>query len=336
MRNYIVTPPRSPRGSSSVDSEDNNIPSSSYESQSNSTISISSKSQIDLKSPLDEIFATSIQTVEASTITSPPFIKPPLIEDKQNEGENDLSFELRKNKMRGVSQSHESLSSILKPPRPKIADSNENNFVYQKGGILGIGGFGKVFLGLRDNGELIAVKELELSIDESDHKALQMVKAVEHEILLMKRLNHQHIVRYLGTQREKNLISIFLEYVPGGSIHELLKKFGSFPESVTKNYSRQILLGLEYLHSNQVIHRDIKGANILVDTKGNVKLADFGCSKLFSDLKNQASGFNSFLGTPNWMPPVFFIFYFYLFLLFIYFYYLFIFIFIYFYLFLFY
>ena len=79
----------------------------------------------------------------------------------------------------------------------------------------------------------------------------------------MRKLNHSNIVRYLGTQLDfsNNCLYIFLEYVPGGSIYTLLSKFGPFSESVIKLYTKQILLGLEYLHSNGIIHRDIKGAN---------------------------------------------------------------------------
>jgi serine/threonine protein kinase len=72
---------------------------------------------------------------------------------------------------------------------------------------------------------------------------------------------------------------IYLEYVSGGSIHKLLQEYGAFKEPVTRNYTRQILSGLAYLHNQNTVHRDIKGANILVDTHGIVKLADFGMAK---------------------------------------------------------
>ena len=95
----------------------------------------------------------------------------------------------------------------------------------------------------------------------------------------MRGLNHENIVQYKGTSFEENHLNIFLEYVPGGSISSLLAKFGGFSESVIKVYTRQILSGLEYLHRHHIIHRDIKGANILVDNNGIIKLADFGASK---------------------------------------------------------
>lgn len=73
----------------------------------------------------------------------------------------------------------------------------------------------------------------------------------------MKNLRHENIVRYLGTMEDGNELNIFLEYVPGGSIAVILSKFGSLNEQLVRRYTRQILLGLEYLHSHHIIHRDI-------------------------------------------------------------------------------
>jgi len=122
---------------------------------------------------------------------------------------------------------------------------------------------------------------------------------------LLKSFKHANIVQYFGSQIDKNNVYVFLEYVlnvgsdkqmffefwakwlgfrfvPGGSIQSLLSKFGSLDETLIRVYTKQILQGLQYLHDHSIAHRDIKGANILVDTKGRVKLADFGCSKAFS------------------------------------------------------
>jgi serine/threonine protein kinase len=74
-------------------------------------------------------------------------------------------------------------------------------------------------------------------------------------------------------------LSIFLEYIPGGSIKALINKFGALEESVAQSYTRQLLLGLEYLHRHGIAHRDMKGANCLVSNDGVIKLADFGASR---------------------------------------------------------
>lgn len=96
-----------------------------------------------------------------------------------------------------------------------------------------------------------------------------------------------------------------MEFMPSGSIRTLLNKFGSFQEKLVKKYTKQILEGLEYLHSNGIIHRDIKGANILVDRDGSVKLTDFGAAKhLGSALINDSYLMSKSLrGSPYWMAP---------------------------------
>lgn len=88
-------------------------------------------------------------------------------------------------------------------------------------------------------------------------------------------------------------LNIFLEYVPGGSVTALLSNYGAFEEALVRVFIRQTLQGLAYLHDKGIIHRDIKGANILVDNKGGIKISDFGISKKVESGASgaQASGF---------------------------------------------
>ncbi|XP_051127662.1 mitogen-activated protein kinase kinase kinase NPK1-like isoform X2 [Andrographis paniculata] len=174
---------------------------------------------------------------------------------------------------------------------------------WRKGELIGCGAFGRVHMGMNlDSGELLAVKEVSIAVNSTSKKTQEYIMELEKEVNLLKNLSHPNIVRYLGTARENDSLNILLEFVPGGSISSLLGKFGSFPESVIKMYTKQLLLGLEYLHKNKIMHRDIKGANILVDNKGCIKLADFGASKKVEALAT-INGAKSMKGTPYWMAP---------------------------------
>lgn len=175
---------------------------------------------------------------------------------------------------------------------------------WRKGELIGAGAYGRVYMGLNlDSGELIAVKQVCIAQNNvTKDRAQSHIRELEEEVKLLQNLSHPNIVRYLGTAREEEALNIFLEFVPGGSIASLLGKFGSFTETVIRMYTRQLLLGLEYLHSNHIMHRDIKGANILVDNKGCIKLADFGASKKVVELATISEA-KSMKGTPYWMAP---------------------------------
>lgn len=190
------------------------------------------------------------------------------------------------------------------PPISKPKRDDVSSIRWRKGELIGCGAFGQVYMGMNlDSGELLAVKQVSIAANSASKEKTQAhVRELEEEVKLLKNLSHPNIVRYLGTAREEDSLNILLEFVPGGSISSLLGKFGSFPESVLRMYTKQLLLGLEYLHKNGIMHRDIKGANILVDNKGCIKLADFGASKKVVELATM-TGAKSMKGTPYWMAP---------------------------------
>ncbi|KAK9716986.1 ATP binding [Basidiobolus ranarum] len=208
-------------------------------------------------------------------------------------------------------------SSIIEIVVPPPVDEKVNPFSTKgypekwiKGALIGTGSFGNVYLGLNPfSGELMAVKQVELPKNNggNEERKITMLEALQHEISLLKDLKDPNIVRYLGSQMDDEHLNIFLEYVPGGSVAALLEKFGNaFEETLVRSFVRQILMGLNYLHGRDIIHRDIKGGNILVDNKGCVKISDFGISKKTETTEIQAPSPNaraSLQGSVFWMSP---------------------------------
>ncbi|ESZ94999.1 Ste11 [Sclerotinia borealis F-4128] len=184
---------------------------------------------------------------------------------------------------------------------------------WMKGALIGQGSFGSVFLALHAvTGELLAVKQVETLSPSTDSKndarKKSMVDALKREISFLRDLQHPNIVQYLGASSSDNHLNIFLEYVPGGSVQTMLNSYGALGEPLIRSFVRQIVTGLAYLHGKDIIHRDIKGANILVDNKGGIKISDFGISKKIeaSNLLN-GPGNNknrpSLQGSVFWMAP---------------------------------
>ena len=162
---------------------------------------------------------------------------------------------------------------------------------WEKGGLIGKGSFGSVYKGSDEKGSFFAVKEVSLS----DKKGLGLLR---NEIAILKRLDHENIIQYYGTDRDEEMLYMFLELVSHGTLEQAYKNC-PFKESQVSHYTRQILQGLKYLHGCNVIHRDLKCANILVTEFGNIKLADFGLSKCMEDSQSLKPG----LGSSLWMAP---------------------------------
>ncbi|KAJ2725989.1 ATP binding [Coemansia sp. Benny D115] len=156
-----------------------------------------------------------------------------------------------------------------------------------KGAPIASGSFGSVYFGMNTRtGAIMAVKEVDLPTPGtvSMGRNQKMADALKHELDLLKGLDHKNVVKYLGTDMDDRNLYIFLEYVSGGSVSSALASFGMFPESLVRTYTGQILEGLVYLHDQGIIHRDIKGGNVLIDQDGSVKISDFGISKRVDEL----------------------------------------------------
>lgn len=173
------------------------------------------------------------------------------------------------------------------------------SFTWVRGETIGRGAFGCVFKALdQHTGRILAVKEVLINpMSEEDNR---FRFELENEVAILSTLSHMHIVSYLGHDYVGECLYLYLEYVSGGTVTQALQQFGAFEESLMADYSKQVLSGLEYLHTRSppVIHRDIKGSNILLGLDGKAKLADFGCSR-----KAAQTLTHTMRGSIPWMAP---------------------------------
>lgn len=180
------------------------------------------------------------------------------------------------------------------------AFGNQKLYQWRLGELIGRGTSGDVYQAMDDDtGQLLAVKIVRLN--RNPNIAEKQFHNLSQEISLLKSLRHVHIVRYLQTEVEldQRKVKILLEYIPGGSLRMILEKYGGLSQKVIKTYAYQIIKGLQYLHNHQVMHRDLKSANILITDDAIVKLIDFGCSKKINDGEISMS----LIGSPYWMAP---------------------------------
>ncbi|XP_037087591.1 mitogen-activated protein kinase kinase kinase 1-like [Pollicipes pollicipes] len=142
---------------------------------------------------------------------------------------------------------------------------------WARGALLGTGGFARCYQAcdLR-SGRLVAVKQVEMS-PQTDKAALL------REMRLLANVQHPHVLRLLCATRRPGVVNLFTDWQAGGSVADLLKMYGPFADDVTHRYSRHLVDGLAYLHDNGILHRDLKGANLLVDSTGEtLKIGDLG------------------------------------------------------------
>ncbi|XP_076163199.1 MAP4K3-like protein hppy isoform X11 [Ptiloglossa arizonensis] len=159
---------------------------------------------------------------------------------------------------------------------------------------IGSGTYGDVYKAKRlSMNDLAAIKVIKL--EPGDEFAI-----IQQEILMMKDCRHSNIIAYYGSYLRRDKLWICMEYCGGGSLQDIYHITGPLSEIQIAYMCRETLLGLAYLHSMGKMHRDIKGANILLTEAGDVKLADFGVSAQITATINKRK---SFIGTPYWMAP---------------------------------
>nr|XP_033812434.1 mitogen-activated protein kinase kinase kinase kinase 1 isoform X2 [Geotrypetes seraphini] len=159
---------------------------------------------------------------------------------------------------------------------------------------VGGGTYGDVYKARNKvTGELAAIKIVKMEADDD-------FSAIEQEIQIVKSCTHHNIVAYYGSYIRFNKLWICMEFCGGGSLQDIYHVTGHLSEQQIAYVCRETLQGLAYLHNQGKIHRDIKGANILINELGDLKLADFGIS---AQITATISRRMSFIGTPYWMAP---------------------------------
>ena len=217
---------------------------------------------------------------------------------------DDISETSRKSTIMKDSKYYMNKSEKLIEYIKEYYNNNNNHYpetkinFYLYGRPIGQGAFGKVNLGLNVlTGRVVAIKSFK---KRSEEKFKTNMKKILYETDLMKRFNHPNITKILEVFHDEDYMLIVMEYINGGNLFSFVKKRRKLNEKMAKFLFRQIILGIKHIHSQNIVHRDIKLENILIDLNNNVKICDFGIGKI---LKSSDELLYDRCGTPMYMAP---------------------------------
>ncbi|KAI7879840.1 kinase-like domain-containing protein [Mucor mucedo] len=159
---------------------------------------------------------------------------------------------------------------------------------------LGTGSFGRVHLAQsRHNGRYYAIKVLK----KTEVVRLKQVEHTNNEKHILESVANPFLVNLWGTFQDDANLYMVMDYVPGGELFSVLRKSKRFPDHVAKFYAAEVALAIEYLHKKDVVYRDLKPENLLLDTNGHIKITDFGFAKHVPDITW------TLCGTPDYLAP---------------------------------
>ena len=192
---------------------------------------------------------------------------------------------------------HHASVNAVPHPHPQASASAEFFLAnYRLGKTLGIGSFGKVKVAEHIlTGNKVAIKIL----NRKKIKQMEMEEKVKREIKILRLFMHPHIIRLYEVIETPTDIYVVMEYVRSGELFDYIVEKGRLVEDEARHFFQQIISGVEYCHRHMVVHRDLKPENLLLDSRANVKIADFGLSNVMHDghfLKTSC-------GSPNYAAP---------------------------------
>ncbi|OLY78185.1 Fatty acyl-CoA synthetase and RNA processing-associated kinase 1 [Smittium mucronatum] len=178
------------------------------------------------------------------------------------------------------------ISDMSSPKIKRPSPISKNKFFgdYLLLQTIGEGEFAKVKLGLhRNTGQEVAIKLVKKEWIDSKIKKAKIIR----EISSLKKINHENIVRLYDIIESENHIGLVLEYASGGELFDYIMKNQCLKDSEAKRIFSQLVLAVSFLHKNEIVHRDLKLENILLDSKKNVKVTDFGFANHFDEVHGE-------------------------------------------------
>ncbi|TDL20235.1 kinase-like protein [Rickenella mellea] len=200
------------------------------------------------------------------------------------------------------------MSNTLSEPPPSPSPSQQKPISkWLRGALIGKGTHGCVYLGMDSTtGEILAVKQVEIHRNGGRDDSMQTsaVEILKLQCDILKDLDHPNIVKCLGFEQTSDFANMFMEYVAGPSLAELLREYGKFEDGLVRTFTGQVLEGLEYLHDKGIIHRDLKTDNLLIGPSGHIKICDFKCAMKANDIHvNDILSRAEMQGSVFWTTP---------------------------------